>query len=144
MVVNGNTLEAEGSPKRLQPQEPFLFWNRRGEFFYNLAPLYPSFREVHVSRGMAVSDYDRDGAMDILIVQLGEGVQLLRNEMQTGHWLELRLRSRQANGATTGFGDGAKVIARVGDAILPRPTNDSPPPAGPIRGPPEDSSCALT
>lgn len=60
---------------------------------------------------------DGDGWLDL---QLGEGVQLLRNEMQTGHWLELHLHSRQANGAPTGFGDGAKVIARVGDATLRR------------------------
>jgi enediyne biosynthesis protein E4 len=121
VVANGNTLEFEGPmPKKLKPQEPFLFWNRRGEYFHNIAPLNKPLSEQHVSRGLAVSDYDNDGAMDILIVQLGEGVQLLRNEMQTGHWMKVRLHSRSANGAPTGFGDGATLIAHSGGIGLRR------------------------
>lgn len=121
VVANGNTIEAEGPPPRkLKPQETFLFWNDHGRFFYNLAPLNKSLSEPHVGRGLAVADYDNDGAMDILISFLGEGVQLLRNEMQTGHWLKVRLRSRLANGAPLGFGDGAKVIAHLGDVALRR------------------------
>lgn len=121
IVANGNTIEFEGpAPKRLKPQEPFLFWNRRGEGFFNLAPLNKSLSEEHVSRGLAISDFDNDGDLDILIVQLGEGVQLLRNDMQTGHWLKLRLRSKLKNGAPLGFGDGAKVIAHVRGVALRR------------------------
>jgi tetratricopeptide (TPR) repeat protein len=121
VVANGNTLEFEGPiPRQLKPQEPFLLWNRRGETFYNLAPLCPPFTEQHVSRGLAVSDYDNDGDMDLLLVHLGEGVQLLRNDAPGGHWLKLRLRSRLANGAPRGFGDGAKVIVHAGGAALRR------------------------
>jgi Tfp pilus assembly protein PilF len=47
-------------------------------------------------------------------------VRLLRNDMQTGNWLKLRLRSRLASGQLLGFGDGAKVIAHVGAADLRR------------------------
>jgi tetratricopeptide (TPR) repeat protein len=120
VVANGNTIEAEGPPPRkLKPQETFLFWNDHGQFF-NLAPHNKSLSEPHDGRGLAVADYDNDGAMDILISFLGEGVQLLRNEMQTGHWVKLRLRSRLANGAPLGFGDGAKVIAHIGDIALRR------------------------
>ncbi|MHB8520796.1 MAG: FG-GAP-like repeat-containing protein [Limisphaerales bacterium] len=120
VVANGSTLELEGTPKRLQPQEAFLFWNRRGEYFYNLAPLNEALSKPHVSRGLAVADYDNDGAMDILIVHLGEGVQLLHNEMQTGRWLKVRLRSQTADGRPLGFGDGSKVIAHLGDIALRR------------------------
>jgi tetratricopeptide (TPR) repeat protein len=121
IVANGNTLEHDGPPpKRLKAQEPFLFWNRRGESFHDLAPLCKSLAEQHVSRGLAVSDYDNDGDMDILLVQLGEGVQLFRNEMQTGHWLKVKLRSRLNNGVALGFGNGAKVIAYVNGAALRR------------------------
>src|SRR5262249_49866327 len=59
-------------------------------------------------------------AMDILVLQLGEGVQLLRNEMQTGHWLKVRLHSRTASGALVGFGDGSTAIAHVGGVPLRR------------------------
>jgi enediyne biosynthesis protein E4 len=121
VVANGSTMEQEGAPPRkLKPQETFLFWNDNGRFFHNLAPLNKSLVEPHVGRGLAVADYDNDGAMDILISFLGEGVQLLRNEMQTGHWMKIRLRSRLANGAPLGFGDGAKVIAHLGDIALRR------------------------
>ncbi|MBI2926365.1 MAG: VCBS repeat-containing protein [Verrucomicrobia bacterium] len=121
VVANGNTLEFEGPiPRKLKPQEAFLFWNQRGEHFYNLAPLNKSLSEQHVTRGLAVSDYDNDGDMDVLFVHHGEGAQLFRNDMQTGHWLKLRLRSRLKDGRPLGFGDGSKVIARVGGAILRR------------------------
>jgi hypothetical protein len=120
VVANGSTLEMEGTPKRLQPQDTFLFWNRRGEYFYNLAPLNAALSKPEVSRGLAVADYDNDGAMDILIAHLGAGVQLLHNEMQTGRWLKVRLRSRTADDRPLGFGDGSKVIAHLGDVVLRR------------------------
>lgn len=121
IVANGSTLELDGpAPKTLKPEEPFLFWNRRGEFFHNLAPLCKPLAEAHVSRGLAVADFDGDGAEDVLISDLGEGVRLLRNEMQTGHWLKLRLRSRNAAGQANGFGDGSTAIAWVKGVPLRR------------------------
>lgn len=121
VVANGSTLELDGPPpKQLKPERPFLFWNERGLFFHDLAPLCKPLSTPHVSRGLAVADYDNDGAMDLLISSLGEGVQLLRNEMQTGHWLKVRLHSRLRNGAPLGFGDGAKVIAHLGNLGLRR------------------------
>ncbi|MBI3697780.1 MAG: VCBS repeat-containing protein [Acidobacteria bacterium] len=111
VVANGSTFETEGQPRRLIPQPSFLFWNRRGEYFYNLAPLSPALAAPHVSRGLALSDYDNDGDLDILIVDRDGGVRLLRNDMQRGNWLELRLRGRAEN---------AKVIAWVGGVALRR------------------------
>ncbi len=126
VVANGNTLEAEGPvPRRLKPQELFLFWNRRGQFFHNLAPLSRELSTPHNNRGLACADFDNDGAMDIAVAQLGEGVQLLRNRMQAGHWLKLRLKSKTRAGTPTGFGDGAKVIARVGGVDLRRTVSSS-------------------
>jgi Flp pilus assembly protein TadD len=40
--------------------------------------------------------------------------------MQTGHWLKVRLHSKLKSGAPLGFGDGAKVIAHLGDVALRR------------------------
>lgn len=119
--VNGNTLEFEGPfPRKLKPQESFFFWNRRGEFFHNLAPLNGVLSEQHNSRGLALADYDNDGKIDILITDLGEGVRLLRNEMRSGNYLKIRLRSRNRAGQPTGFGDGSKVIANINDIALRR------------------------
>jgi len=58
--------------------------------------------------------------MDLIVADLGEGVRLFRNDMQTGHWLKVRLRSRNHFGKPVGFGDGSKVVAHVGEAALRR------------------------
>ena len=121
VVANGNTLEEDGpAPKKLKPQDTMLFWNRRAEYFHNIAPLHAGLSEKHVSRGLAVADFDHDGDMDFIIADLGEGVRLFRNDMQTGHWLKIRLRSRNHLGKPLGFGDGTKVIAHAGDVALRR------------------------
>ncbi|HEY7509999.1 MAG TPA: ASPIC/UnbV domain-containing protein, partial [Vicinamibacteria bacterium] len=71
--------------------------------------------------GLAVSDYDRDGDLDVLIVHHGEGVQLLRNDMQAGRWIEVVLRSRPAKGRTPhGFAEGASLVARASGTELRR------------------------
>lgn len=121
VAVNGSTLETPGhEPRRLQPQASFLFWNRRGEYFHDLAPLHPGLSEKHVSRGLAVSDFDRDGDLDLAIADLGEGVRLYRNDMAAGHWLQLGLRSRTSDGRAVGFGDGSTAIAWVNGIPLRR------------------------
>jgi hypothetical protein len=56
----------------------FLFWNSQSNFFYDLAPWNGSLSQPHVSRGLAVADYNNDGAMDVAIVDQGEGVWLRR------------------------------------------------------------------
>jgi tetratricopeptide (TPR) repeat protein len=121
VVANGSTLETAGEPKRLKPEPAMLLWNRRGEYFHDLAPRLDLLSAPHVSRGLAVSDYDQDGDLDILMVRLGEGVQLLRNDMQTGSWLQVKLRSRLGPaGEQLGRGEGSKVTVHVGDVALRR------------------------
>jgi tetratricopeptide (TPR) repeat protein len=122
LVANGSTFEQkEGTPRRLVPMSSFLFWNDHGDFFYDLAPWNRSFSQTHVSRGLAVADYNNDGAMDVAIVDQGEGVRLLRNDIPQGHWVELRLHNRvPPSNAPIGFGDGATVIAWVKGVALRR------------------------
>jgi hypothetical protein len=95
-----------------------LFHNEQGTGGFTRDPHFPDRKGIWA--GAAWGDYDNDGAMDILLVHPGEGVQLLRNEMQTGHWLKLRLRSLLKNGKPLGHGDGTKVIAYVGGMALRR------------------------
>jgi len=114
-VANGSTFETDEPPKVLRPMRSFLFWNQQGKAFHDLAPLIPSLATPHVSRGLALSDYDNDGDVDLLIVDLDRGVRLLRNDMRTGQWIELRLAAPEGHVV-----DGAQIIARVGDAVLRR------------------------
>jgi TolA-binding protein len=127
LVANGSTFEQkETSPRRLAPMASFLFWNSQGSFFSDLAPWNRSFSTPHVSRGLAVADYNNDGAMDIAIVDQGEGVRLLRNDISQGNWAEFRLHNRvPPTGAPLGFGDGATVIAWVGGVPLRRTVGSS-------------------
>jgi tetratricopeptide (TPR) repeat protein len=122
VVANGSTFERkETSPRRLVAMPSFLFWNAHGEFFHDLAPWNRSLGEAHVSRGLAIADYNNDGAMDIAIVDHSEGVRLLRNDVPHGNWAEFRLHSRAGRkGPPIGFGDGATVVAWVGGVPLRR------------------------
>ncbi len=122
VVANGSTFERKGtSPPVLDPMPSFLFWNAQGSFFYDLAHWNRSLSSPHVSRGLAVADYNNDGAMDIAIVDQGEAVRLLRNDIPQGNWIELRLHNRvPPTNAPLGFGDGATVTAWVGGIPLRR------------------------
>ncbi|MHC4427488.1 MAG: FG-GAP-like repeat-containing protein, partial [Planctomycetota bacterium] len=119
-VANGSTFETDDEPRLLKPQRSFLFWNDGGRRFHDLAPGSEVFSTRRVSRGLALSDYDGDGDQDLILVHHTDGVQLVRNDMQTGNWIQLRLRSRNHDGDLAGFGDGATIIATVGDTVLRR------------------------
>jgi tetratricopeptide (TPR) repeat protein len=121
LVVNGSTIEADGPPpKKLQPQEAFVFWNQQGQHFHNLAPLHPGLSQKHVSRGLACADFDLDGDLDFIVADLHEGVRLYRNDMAAGNWLKVRLRSKNAAGQASGFGEGSAAIAWLDDTPLRR------------------------
>ena len=114
VIANGSTLETREQPKTLKPQPDMLLWNRQGEYFHDLAALNPVFSTPHVSRGLAVSDYDHDGDLDLVIADLYGGVRLLRNDLQQRHHLQVRLRGQGPHGDATSRGEGAKVIIKSG------------------------------
>jgi enediyne biosynthesis protein E4 len=127
LVANGSTFEDKSTmPRRLSPMPSFLFWSAQGEFFHNLAPWNRNFSRPRVSRGLAVADYNDDGAIDVAIVDNGDGVRLLRNDIPQGNWVELRLHDRvPPSNAPIGFGDGATVIAWVKGVPLRRTIGSS-------------------
>jgi hypothetical protein len=65
----------------------------------------------HSSRGVAFGDFDNDGDLDILIVNMNEPPTLLRNDVPPGrHWLKVLLVGTNSNRSAI----GAQVIAIYG------------------------------
>ncbi len=63
----------------------------------------PGLSERHCSRGFAFGDFDNDGDLDILIVNLNEPPTLLRNDVTSGyHWLKVLLIGTESNRSAIG------------------------------------------
>ncbi len=71
----------------------------------------PAVTAVHTSRGCAFGDFDNDGDLDILIVNLNEPPSLLRNDLKgSHHWLKVKLIGTKSNRSAI----GARVLAHYG------------------------------
>jgi hypothetical protein len=71
----------------------------------------PGVAEAHCSRGCAFGDFDNDGDVDILIVNLNEPPSLLRNDIRGDHhWLKLKLIGTKSNRSAI----GARVVVHYG------------------------------
>ncbi|GAC1662401.1 MAG: hypothetical protein NVS9B4_16000 [Candidatus Acidiferrum sp.] len=89
-----------------------IFRNLGNRTFEELIePAGPGVAEAHCSRGCAFGDFDNDGDVDILIVNLNEPPSLLRNDL-TGerHWLKVKLEGVKSNRSAM----GARVLVHYG------------------------------
>ncbi len=107
-----------------EPNAPFrspnvLFRNLGGGKFEELFDLAgPAMAEVHSSRGLAVGDFDNDGDLDILVINLNEPPSLLRNDVTgTNHWLKVLLTGTTSNRSAI----GATVVAVYGEKKQAKP-----------------------
>ena len=72
----------------------------------------PAIAEAHSSRGLAFGDFDNDGDLDILIMNMNEPPSLLRNDVSGDyHWLKTLLVGTKSNRSAI----GATVIASYGE-----------------------------
>ena len=72
----------------------------------------PALKEEHSSRGLAVGDFDNDGDIDVLIMNMNEPPSLLRNDVTGGgHWLKVLLVGITSNRSAI----GAQVVATYGN-----------------------------
>ena len=63
----------------------------------------PGVSACHASRGCAFGDFDNDGDIDILIVNLNEPPSLLRNDLKSNHhWLKIKLIGSESNRSAIG------------------------------------------
>ncbi len=101
-------------------QRPLLFhnqgFNQHGKIAFAEVGLQagPGMQTAMVGRGSAAGDYDNDGDLDLLVIDLGRPLVLLRNEGRPGHhWLSLRAVGTKSN--CSGIGARVKVVA--GDLV---------------------------
>ena len=74
----------------------------------------PGVNTAHCSRGCAFGDFDNDGDLDILVVNLNEPPSLLRNDTTGGyHWLKVKLVGVKSNRSAI----GARVTARYAGKV---------------------------
>jgi enediyne biosynthesis protein E4 len=82
-----------------------------GRFEELLDAAGPAVGQAHASRGMAFGDFDNDGDLDILIMNINEPPSLLRNDVSgAGHWLKVKLVGTRSNTSAI----GAVVTAAYG------------------------------
>ena len=71
----------------------------------------PALGSTHASRGCAVGDFDNDGDLDILILNLNEAPTLLRNDApKSNGWLKVQLIGTRSNRSAI----GSRVVVHYG------------------------------
>jgi hypothetical protein len=113
-VVNGHPddLIAKINPG-VSYSEPLLLFQNTGAGLKNVsAESGPVFSRQLSARGLALGDFDNDGAVDVLISVNDGAPVLLRNEAgRQNHWLGLHLAGKKSNPDAV----GARVTYQSGD-----------------------------
>jgi hypothetical protein len=112
LLVNGHIDPDihEALPTMRYAQRPLLFRQAAPGRFVEVAEA-AGLAAPYAGRGVAASDYDNDGDLDLLITETGGPAHLLRNEGAVGkHWLRVRLQGVRSNSS----GIGARLRVRAG------------------------------
>jgi hypothetical protein len=117
MVTGGTYPEVAAKfPAKYPMNTPrVIFRNlRNGKFEELIESAGPAIADAHCSRGCAFGDFDNDGDVDVLIVNLNEPPSLLRNDVTgNGHWLKLKMVGTKSNRSAI----GARVVVRYGGKV---------------------------
>jgi hypothetical protein len=94
---------------------PVLFRSLDGRRFEELfSEAGPAMSGYHSSRGCAFGDFDNDGDLDILIVNLNEPPTLLRNDVKgKAHWVKVKLIGVKSNRSAI----GSRVTVKYGGRV---------------------------
>jgi hypothetical protein len=116
LMLNGHVYPEAGQIPEVDYQQPrLLYWNVGGGRFKDVsAGSGASITEPWSSRGSAAGDMDDDGALEIVINNLGARPSLLKNFAPQKNWLLVRCVGGKANRDAV----GARAYVYVGDRRL--------------------------
>jgi enediyne biosynthesis protein E4 len=99
-IANGHPDDkVEKHSSDVKYEEPLLLFHNNGRTLGNVsADAGPVFQERFAARGLALGDFNNDGAVDALVAINNGAPLLLKNNAATeNHWLGLRLIGKKAN-----------------------------------------------
>jgi hypothetical protein len=113
-LANGNPDDLiESLHSQVKYQEPLMLFRNTGKAFQNVsAQSGPVFTKPLSARGMAIGDFDNDGAVDVLVSVNNAAPVLLHNKVgNPNHWLGIKLVGKKSNPDAI----GARVTYQAGD-----------------------------
>jgi enediyne biosynthesis protein E4 len=113
-LANGNPDDLiETMQKDVTYREPLLLFHSDGKTLHNVsAESGPLFARNLSARGLAIGDFDNDGAVDVLISVNDDAPLLLRNTAaKENHWLGIKLVGKKSNRDAI----GARITYQAGD-----------------------------
>jgi enediyne biosynthesis protein E4 len=119
IIANGHPdLVIQQHHPELRYDQPMLLFEQKGGLWKNASDLAgPAFATPRAGRGLALGDFDNDGAVDVL-VSVNDGAPLLlkNNACRGNHWLGLRLIGARSNIDAI----GARITWKSGDLLRRR------------------------
>ena len=119
--VNGHVypeLDHQAKISETFVQSNLVYRNLAGERFEDVTALAGSgLAQIRSSRGAAFGDFDDDGDLDVLVMNMSSPVSLLRNDLSAErHWVRFRLQGTRSNHSAI----GAMITIKTGESSQSR------------------------